>query len=310
MIRPVICLGAAIIDDSFYCLNEPVHGTSNPARHFRSAGGVARNIAHNLAQLGNKVELISHFGNDGDGIWLREQCFSAGVGLSHSRFSDTGTGRFTAVLSPEGELYAGASDTHLENEITVPFLAEKTPFLKTASLILFDCNLSVDCIAWLLEFCRSQGVPCVIDPVSIAKASRLRDLNLDNVLLMTPNNAELAALSVDSKIESSKLSVEYLLNKGVQKIWMRNSSDGSELFSREEIIKLPAPDVKVLDTTGAGDAALAGWIHAWLLKKGARECLLYGHAMAEIILQTRGANSDHLNTDLLDRRVSNVGSLK
>jgi len=31
-----------------------------------SAGGIARNVAHHLAQLGNPVELIFHFGLDTD----------------------------------------------------------------------------------------------------------------------------------------------------------------------------------------------------------------------------------------------------
>ena len=97
--RPVVCIGAAIIDDSFFCLDTPVQGTSNPATHFRSAGGVARNVAHHLAQLGNSVELIAHLGDDSAGKWLKEQCSAAGIGLSHSHFTNTGTGRFAAIAS-------------------------------------------------------------------------------------------------------------------------------------------------------------------------------------------------------------------
>ena len=302
MAQPVICIGAAIIDDSFYCLHEPERGTSNPATHRRSAGGVARNIAHNLAQLGNTVELISHFGNDSDGRWLAEQCSSAGIGLSHSRFTTTETGCYIAIVSPGGELYTGASALHLENEITVSFLTEQTPLLKTASLILCDCNLSESCIAWLLEFSRANVVPCVIEPVSVAKAARLINLNLDNVLLMTPNNAELTIFC--GNLMTTQVQSTYLLNKGVQNIWIRKGTEGSEFYSRKETIMLPAPHVKIVDTTGAGDAALAGWIHARLQNKSVRECLLYGHATAEIILQTSGANSDRLNTHLLETTVA------
>src|SRR5258707_1820999 len=104
----VVCIGAALIDDSFFCLETPVQGTSNPATRHQSAGGVARNVAHHLAQLGNRVELIAHFGTDAGGNWLKEKCSSAGIGLSHSHFSDTGTGCFAAILSSRGELMIGA----------------------------------------------------------------------------------------------------------------------------------------------------------------------------------------------------------
>lgn len=302
--KPVVCIGAALIDDSFFCKGEPIPGTSNPATFHRSPGGVARNIAHHLALLGDPVELVSHFGNDVDGLWLLEKCSSVGIRISHSRISETGTGRFTGIISPGGELLTGAVFTNFETEITPSLLAEKTSFLKSASLILFDCNLNYECLVWLLEFCRKHSIPSVIETVSVAKATRLVNVNLQSVLLITPNEAELKVLSGNPSGQNIKSSIEHLLKKGVQKIWVRKGKDGSELFKKDETIKLSAPVVNVVDSTGAGDAALAGWIHAWLQKKDEKECLVYGHAMAEIILQTKGANADHLNNDLLEMKVT------
>ena len=266
-------------------------GTSNPATHFRSAGGVARNVAHLLSQLGNRVELISHFGTDADGKWLQGQCTSAGIGFSHSHFSKAGTARFTAIIAPGGELFAGASDSLCEQEITISFLSEKTSLLESASLVVLDCNLSVPCLEWLLDFCRTHAVPCVIDPVSVAKASRLNGLNLERVLLMTPNILELKALTGNRRSTDPTSPVKQLLKRGVQKIWLRKGKDGSVFYSQGETISLPAPDVEVLDTTGAGDAALAGWIHNWLQNKSEQDCLDSGTHLAEMILQTRGAHS-------------------
>ena len=70
--KPIVCLGAALVDDAFTCVAEPAPGTSNPAVHRRNAGGVARNVAHHLAQLGHPVELVAHLSTDNDGDWLME----------------------------------------------------------------------------------------------------------------------------------------------------------------------------------------------------------------------------------------------
>ncbi len=293
--KAIVCIGAALVDDSFLCLNEPYQGTSNPARHYRSAGGVARNIAHHLAQLGNPVELITHFGEDEDGPWLKGICSTAGIGLSHALFTKTGTGRFTGILSPTGELFAGASDTHLEEALTVGYLEQQSPFLSSASLVLCDCNLSVSCIAWIVDFCRSHQVPCIIEPVSVAKAAMLRDVNLDDLLLITPNLVELGAITGEQGPVPASKAVTHLLERGVQNIWIRKGKDGSEMFSRTGSIEVPAPDVKVIDSTGAGDAALAGWIHAHLQGRSADDCILYGHALAHIILQTKGTYAGTLD---------------
>lgn len=303
--KPVFCIGAAIVDDSFYCLQEPLRGTSNPAKHFRSAGGVARNIAHNLAQLGNPVELISHFGLDSDGVWLKDVSSSVGVGLSHSLCTETGTGHFCGILSPSGELYAGAADARLEEEITISFLSQQSTALASASLLVCDCNVSSISLTWLLDFCKTHAVPCVIEPVSVAKASRLAGANLDTVLLITPNDAELAALCRHPVDTERQYLISDLLGRGVQNIWIRRGKKGSEFFSREGMLTIPAPRTDVIDTTGAGDAALAGWIHAWLRGNNPQACIQYGHAMAEIILRTRGAQAGDLDANLLESTVAN-----
>ena len=307
--KPIICIGAALVDDSFYCLNKPLPGTSNPATHYRSAGGVARNVSHHLAQLGNPVELIAHFGLDAEGDWLREVCSSVGIGLSRSVFSKTGTGHFSGIISPDGELFAGASDTHLEQEITISLLSSQSSFLAGASLLLCDCNLEISCIRWIIDFCSVQNIPCIIEPVSVAKASLLRNVNLNSVLLISPNTMELAALTGNQESGTLQESVEHLLKRGVQNIWIRNGKDGSEFFSQNEHISLPAPEVHVIDSTGAGDAALAGWIHARHLGKSPRECILYGHAMAQIILQTNGTYAESLDETKLESIVTNLKSL-
>jgi pseudouridine kinase len=298
--KPVVCIGAALVDDTFFCSAEPAPGTSNPATHRRGAGGVARNIAHHLAQLGHHVELLTHFGTDADGAWLSERCTTAGIGLSHAHRSGSGTGHFAAIVSPGGELFAGAADAHCEEEITRSYLEGRSSLLASASLVIIDCNLGIEALEWLLGFCRTHAIPCVVDPVSVAKATRLAHLDLHAVLLVTPNGSELAAMAGRDPLSDPAEALRLLLDNGVTHVWMRLGSQGSRFASAEGTLILPAPRVEVTDTTGAGDAALAGWLHAWLLGKDPEECLRYGHAMAEIIVQIRGANADTLDRHLLD----------
>jgi pseudouridine kinase len=57
--RPVVCIGAANIDRKLRPAAALLMGTSNPARQEESFGGVARNIAENLARLGADVALVT-----------------------------------------------------------------------------------------------------------------------------------------------------------------------------------------------------------------------------------------------------------
>lgn len=300
MVKPIVCIGAALVDEMYQCKQTPIQGTSNPSSYQRFAGGVARNVAHHLALLGHNVELITHFGRDSEGDWLREVCSKAGIGLSNSCISDSGTGRFAAILSPDGELFTAASVTALEEEITPAFLQSHSDFLASASLLVLDCNLSLESLRWLLDFARVYQLKVVIEPVSVSKASKLKTLNLEGVLLITPGEEELLALENDSEIQQ----------RGILNIWLRKGKQGSTLILPNEEFSEPAPNVEVTDTTGAGDAALAGWIHALTRDKNPVECVRYGHALAALILQTKGAVLESLSLALLQASFENLYGYK
>jgi pseudouridine kinase len=302
--RPVICIGAALIDETYTCMAEPRQGTSNPASYFRSPGGVARNIANHLALLGQSVEIITHFGSDQDGQWLMGKCSSNGIGISHSIVNDVATGRFVAMLSPEGDLFTGAVSTHFESQLTPAFLEQKIHLLKSASVLLIDTNLGKESLNWILQLCRLEKIPCIIEPVSVPKAARLRNADLSNILLITPNRDEMLALSGESdKLDTNQL-IGHILERGVNNLWIRDGRNGSAIYSPGFSFKLAAPDVNVVETTGAGDAALAGWIYAWLQNKAPEECVGYGHAMAKLVLQVKGAIKTDLSQDLLETTFS------
>jgi len=67
MSGPVVCIGASFVDELFHTSDEILHATTTMATVSKTAGGVSRNIAHQLALLGVPVQLISVFGKDGDG---------------------------------------------------------------------------------------------------------------------------------------------------------------------------------------------------------------------------------------------------
>lgn len=302
MPKPIVCIGAALVDETFSTKELPVLGTSNPASYFHSMGGVACNIANHLALLGLRVELISHFGEDADGKWLMESCQNNGLGIGFSLINQLPTGRFVAILSPEGDLFTAVSVSPVETEITVSFLQQKIEVLKIAALLVLDCNLSSDVLRWLLEFCSIENIPAIVEPVSVAKSARLKGINLQSVLLLTPNQSEMRQLVESTEKDLGKLA-NVLLNRGVNQVWVRNGKLGSTIFSSSSTIELAAPSVEVVDTTGAGDSALAGWIYGWMNHKNPETCLRYGHALAGIVLQTKGSLQAQLTAQMLEKQL-------
>ena len=293
----VVCIGAALVDEIFISQN-PIHiGTSNPSNFSKSVGGVARNIAGLLAQLNHPIELITHFGNDSEGDWIIEKCREVGIGLKHSLQNEKSTGRFLALLHPNGELHTGASYSNIETEISPEFLESKTDFLQTAELLVIDCNLSKETIDWLLNFSMHNSIPIIVEPVSLSKSKKMKDANWNNVLLYTPNDMELDVLD---DIQNNETRISNLLKEGLKNLWIRSGKDGSTMYNLEKTIHLAASQINIIDSIGAGDAALAGWIDGYLLNYSFEKCLKYGHTLAAMILQIKGAELENLNRELLD----------
>ncbi len=298
MSNPVICIGASLVDELFHASSEMLLATTNEAVVTKTSGGVSRNIAHQLALLGVPVQLISVFGNDSDGDWLKKVCTEAGVKLDASITRNGLSGKYTGILNVDGSLFS-AFLTNAANQLITPgHLEQHKELLKTASFLLADANISVDTAEWLLAFSAETTIPFILEPVSVPPAKKYKGVNLTGLYMITPNEDELPVLCSEKSF-LTQLQVEELLEKGVQNIWLHNGKHGSALYNKEKAITLHAPDIEVVDCTGAGDGSLSGYLLAKHLGKDDLGCLKLAHTLSAEILQVNGAIATHLDQQKL-----------
>lgn len=293
MSKPVICIGAAFVDVLFHAKEKMLLATTNDATVTKTAGGVSRNIAHQLALLGVPVQLISVFGNDSDGDWLKQVCSAAGVKLDGAITKEGLSGKYTGILNVDGSLFTAFLTNSATHLITPEHLSGQSNLLSTASYLLADANINVDTGEWLLAFSKRTGIPFIIEPVSVPPARKFKTVNLDGLYMITPNEDELPVLCSEKSF-LTQLQVEELLQKGVQYIWLHNGKHGSALYSKDKAITLHAPDIEVVDCTGAGDGSLSGLILGKHLGKDDLDCLKLAHTLSAEILQVNGAIATHL----------------
>ena len=152
---------------------------------------------------------------------------------------------------------------------------------------------------WLIEYCNQSKLSLIVEPVSVAKAAKLRPLHTNGLFMITPNEDELKALTLHENNNANEI-ISALLENGIKFIWLRKGSEGSVLYSKECTLSLPACSIDVKDSTGAGDAALAGWISAFTKSADLNYCLKTGHALAYEVLQIKGAVLPDLNPEKLN----------
>lgn len=303
MLNPVICIGASFIDELFHAKDEMMLATTNEASVTKTAGGVSRNIAHQLALLSVPVQLISVFGNDSDGDWLKHICKHAGVKFDASITKEGLSGKYTGILNVDGSLFSAFLTNSANHLITPKHLEQHKDLLKTASYLMADANISLETADWLLAFSNETGIPFILEPVSVPPAKKYKEANLNGLHLITPNEDELPVLCSE-KAFFTQQQIEELLERGVKNIWLHNGKHGSALYTREKSITLQAPDIEVVDCTGAGDGSLSGFILGKILEKDELGCLKLAHTLSAEILQVKGAIAMHLNQQKLLKLVS------
>lgn len=302
MSKPVICIGAALVDELFHATDKIIPASTSDATVTKTAGGVARNIAHQLALLDVPVQLITVLGNDSDGNWLRQTCTSAGVKLDACITVDSLSGKYTGILNVDGSLFTAFLTNAAIHMITPEHLEWNRKLLETASFLLADANVTIETMEWLLRFSKTTGIPFIIEPVSVPPATKLANLDMDGLYLLTPNEDELPVICHEP-LSSTKKQVDELLERGVRNIWLHNGSHGSSIVNREKTTSLHASLVDVLDCTGAGDGSLSGFLLGKHLGKDDLDCLRIAHTLAAEILQVNGAIATHLTQEKLLRLV-------
>ncbi len=302
MSKSVICIGASFVDELFHAGEPVLKATTNAASVTKTAGGVSRNIAHQLALLSVPVHLISVFGNDSDGRWLKELSAEAGVKLEASITRNGLSGKYTGVLDADGSLFTAFLTNSALERITPDYLATQTDLLKEAAFILADANISVEAVQWLLRFCAGHAIPFILEPVSVPPARKFQGVDLHGMYLITPNEDELPVMC-EERSGLTQHQIEELLARGVEKIWLHNGKHGSALYSRTQTISLHAPDVEVVDCTGAGDGSLTGYLLGKYLGLPDAACLRLAHTLSAEILQVNGAIAPDLSQERLLSRV-------
>lgn len=298
---PVVVVGGANLDIKARSSAAAIAHTSNPGHTSTTPGGVARNIAENLARLGTPTQLIAAIGRDPYGERLLADTRAAGVLLDHVHRAEHPTGSYTAVLDADGELLLAVADMTATDDLRPEHLQSARELIARAALLVLDGNLPAATTAHLLDLAYAGDVRVVIDPVSVPKAARLAPLLRPErpIFALTPNRDELRALTGGTDLGETDAALAdaagVLHERGVRHVWIRLGASGSLLSTRTpsgpgqteaELYRLAAEPAEVQDVTGAGDAMLAAFAYALLAGHDPAEAARHGHAAAALTLQS------------------------
>ena len=224
-------------------------------------GGSAANQAAWLASLGVKVDFVARVGAaDVESETARFKAIGVAPRLVGDRTHETG--RLIALIDPDGErsfLTDRGANEALEARDIPDALIEGAALIHLSGYSFFAPSPREA----VLDVMRRAGDrPISVDPAS---AEFLREVGADKFLAWTrgaailfPNEEEAAILAGSSEPETqcARLAKHYPL------VVIKRGGAGAEAVEGERRWRVNAPKIEAVDTTGAGDAFVAGFLAA------------------------------------------------
>ncbi len=299
----VLVIGSAGMDVVGRLEGALENGTSNPARIRSSFGGVARNVAENLAHLGASVALISAVGGDAVGGELLHHLNSLGVDTDALvRASRYATGAYLAVLDNKGNLHFALDDMRVMQTVTPEHLKQHADLFSRADMLFLDANLSPRALRTAFSLARKARLPVVADPTSVKLAPNLLPY-LGRLYCIVPNAREATVLTGVAFEEDDQngalVAARKLVSAGVAIAVITLAEFGLCYATAESSGYIPAIRTAVVDPTGAGDALTAALIVALLNEISLDDAMQLGVSAASLTLRHRGAVNPDLSLEKL-----------
>lgn len=286
----VICAGHANWDVTLHADHLPT-ADSEARIHERHSGGggSAANTAVALAQLGVSTGIIASVGTDTNGQSARSELQESGVDTTELQVVEGQTAVKYLVVAPDGGAFVLGTDG--VNEAVDPDAVSES-YIETADHLHLT-GQAPETAGTLAEIATNAGVNVSFDPGRRCTGrSYVRTLERADIVFLNRRESELIDIPEECVVVR------------------KHGEGGADVYTPDGTYHHPGYDIDAVDTTGAGDAFAAGFIHTHLAESdgGYHRPLTVGNACGAIAARSSGTRPN-LSWDVIESvRKSAVGS--
>ena len=259
-----------------------------------STGGDAFNQAMNISSLGYKVRLCGKVGADGIGRYLLNEAQLHGIDTEHIKIdSDTPTSITIVLINENGERNFIGNANGTNSHLTIDNIdCDCFNDAKIVSLGSLYGSLTLDGEMAKTILKKAKECSCItVSDMMHADRHNIEDAKkvLPYIDYFIPNYTEASELTKEKDL---KKICETLRGMGVKNVIIKTGKDGCYISTAEfdtQVKSFHVDEDKVVDTTGAGDAFVSGFITGLLDNLSIEDCCVRGCAAGSVTVQCVGA---------------------
>ena len=252
------------------------------------SGGKGANQAVAAARLGAEVSMVGCVGNDAYGAELRGALLAERIDCQAVSTVEDSSGVALIVVDDNSQnaivIVAGANGS-----LTPQVIDRFDAVLQTADVIICQLEVPDATVGHALKRGRALGKTVILNP---SPASRPLPADWFAAIdYLIPNESEASALtglSVDS-LASAETAATRLIAMGVGKVIITLGAQGSLFADGSRLEHFPAPKVKAVDTTAAGDTFVGGFAAALAAGSSEADAIRFGQVAAALSVTRAGA---------------------
>lgn len=282
----VLVLGSINIDFVSFVSRYPQPGETLVSNDFGIfQGGKGANQAIALAKLDVPTLMLGKVGKDTLSDFALSSLQESGVDITGiTKSQKIPTGSASIWVNAQGQnsivIYPGAN-----GEVDEDFIVQHEKFFDDASWLLTQFEVPPKSILLTLKLAKKHDLNTVMDPAPVREEDNNDIWELVDYLL--PNEIELRELT---NTENILKAIRILKSRGVKEVIVKLGKQGAGYEDKGIFNLFPAvPVEQVVDTTGAGDCFIAGFLYGMIQWGDIPRAIKIANLTASYSIQKKGA---------------------
>lgn len=268
-------------------------------RDQRFLGGSPANFVIHAQQLGDEGIIVSRIGHDGMGDELVRALQARNIAADYLQVDKKkGTGTVVIQLDVRGVPSFSCTDDVAFDYLQ--FTPEDAKLAMSADAVMFGslAQRSDAARAAIRQFLQKVRGIKLFDLNARSRDGRFQSMVVESLQLadmLKANEREVKFIMKLFRREGEKISTfcRYLMETyNLRLAVITREHEGAVVITADDIVMSKGFPVKVVDTTGAGDAFAAGFLHKYLRQATLQDAVDFANRLAAFVCTQRGATPE------------------
>jgi len=285
----IMVIGSSNFDINLMVKDIPAVGETILAGDMETGfGGKGANQAFTITKIGGKVDFLTCIGDDVFGKLYLEEFSKNGFNLDYIKvISNKSNGIALINIDEEGRntivVFPGSSRL-----LTPDIIKDNLESVLSHDIIMTQLEIPAETAEFIASIKTGKNI-FILNPSPVDKNYDYSRI-LKDVDILMPNEVELSQLANASitSIEDIRKACMKILLKGVKNIVVTLGKKGVFVKNADTEEYIDAPDVKVIDTSGAGDAFAGSFMFYYSKKKDIVNAAKFANKVATISVTRQG----------------------